>query len=153
MGREVKRVPLSFNWPLREVWDGYLMPKRLCEKDCDACESGYSPGAERRLGVPEVCSICDGYGSIERWPGQRAEAEAWERVEPPAGDGWQMWETTSEGSPISPVFETAEALADWLAESFVSMFGSTAATRQQWLSIITGESFAHVQIAPGVVII
>ena len=22
-----------------------------------------------RLGVPEVCSVCDGHGSVERWPG------------------------------------------------------------------------------------
>lgn len=35
--------------------------------------------------------------------------------DPPAGDGWQLWETTTEGSPISPVFPTAEDLATWMA--------------------------------------
>lgn len=61
-----------------------------------------------------ACSRCDGEGEQERYPGQRAEREAWEPTEPPTGEGWQLWETVSEGSPISPVFATAEELAQWL---------------------------------------
>lgn len=67
-----------------------------------------------REGQRYTCSTCDGRGSLEAYPGQRAEAEAWEPTEPPAGDGWQLWETVSEGSPISPVFADAEGLAQWL---------------------------------------
>lgn len=37
------------------------------------------------------------------------------RREPPEGEGWQVWETVSEGSPISPVFATAEELARHLS--------------------------------------
>jgi hypothetical protein len=106
----------------------------------------------KRLGITLGCGTCEGHGSIEKYPGQRAEAEAWEWSEPPTGEGWQMWETTSEGSPSSPVFATAEELASWLAETGASMFGSTTATRAEWLRIITGEDFAHVEIAPGVVV-
>lgn len=62
-------------------------------------------------GLSDTCDTCGGYGTVEAHPGQRA---AWERTDPPAGDGWQLWETVSEGSPISPVFPTAEGLADWL---------------------------------------
>lgn len=36
------------------------------------------------------------------------------RTEPPAGDGWQVWETVSDGSPITPVLPTAEALVEYL---------------------------------------
>lgn len=106
-------------------------------------------------GLPDdwgLCPTCNGHASIEKYPGQRAEAEAWEPTEPPTGDGWQMWETTSEGSPISPVFATADALATWLADTGASLFGSTTAPREQWYRIITGEDFAHVEIAPGVVV-
>ena len=46
MGREVKRVPLDFDWPLDELWDGFLLPKRLHERSCEACEHGYSPEAK-----------------------------------------------------------------------------------------------------------
>lgn len=68
-----------------------------------------------REGVNDTCATCGGYGSLEAYPGQRAEAEAWEPTEPPTGDGWQLWETVSEGSPISPVFGSAEELAHWMS--------------------------------------
>lgn len=67
-----------------------------------------------REGVPDTCTTCDGHGSQEAYEGQRAEAEAWENTEPPTGEGWQLWETVSEGSPISPVLTDAEGLAQWL---------------------------------------
>lgn len=78
-----------------------------------------------RAGQAINCADCDGHGSIERYPDQRAEAEEWEPTDPPEGDGWQLWETVSEGSPISPVFATAEETAlkfvnDGWAPSFVA---------------------------------
>lgn len=232
MGREVKRVPLDFDWPMKQTWGGYLMPDELSEARCPDCRNGGTAaydwlqkvayviagladdgqreqelgrdmhpwlvplrqisygydtprpsaqfaefadglapnvqgdrimgrdvyGMQRALiaaaGLPErwgICPTCDGYGSVEHYRGQRAEAEAWESTEPPTGDGWQMWETTSEGSPMSPVFATADELAQWLADSGASLFGSATAPKAQWLAIITGEDFAHVEIAPGVV--
>lgn len=231
MGRQTKRVPLDFDWPQGETWEGYLMPDRFNETKCPDCENGSTADGEllqgiaymivgladdvvaqergrdlhpylrplhdisyvsgrprptpkfeelvkglmpqdrgydlfgrqpyemaRRLlelaGLPKdwgTCPTCKGYGSVEKYPGQRAEAEAWEYVEPPTGDGWQMWETASEGSPMSPVFATAEELARWLADSGASVFGRHTATRGEWLDIIEGRELAAVQIAPGVV--
>jgi hypothetical protein len=69
-----------------------------------------------REGAEETCQTCQGHASTEAYPGQRAEAEAWEPTDPPTGDGWQLWETVSEGSPISPVFSTAEGLARWMSD-------------------------------------
>ena len=68
-----------------------------------------------RANEPETCDRCAGHGSTERYPGQRAEAEVWEATEPPPGDGWQLWSTTTEGTPMSPVFATPEALARWMS--------------------------------------
>jgi len=62
-----------------------------------------------------TCATCGGHGSVEKYQGQRAESETWEPKGPPAGDGWQLWETVSDGSPISPVFGTDEGLAAWMA--------------------------------------
>lgn len=70
-----------------------------------------------REGLPSVCETCEGHGGIELWSGQRAEAEEWERIEPPTGEGWQLWETVSEGSPISPVFAEPEYLAKWMSST------------------------------------
>lgn len=69
-----------------------------------------------REGVSDTCSRCEGHATLEAYPGQRAEAEAWEPVQPPAGAGWQLWETVSEGSPVSPVFATAGELAQWMSD-------------------------------------
>jgi hypothetical protein len=251
VSREVKRVPLDFEWPLDKTWSGYIWPDKFHENQCPDCESGRSPRgqylhdmwygnvpfhpsdtgstvltpetpavrafaernvasapdfygsgayavymegrrlanlwngmwshhltqedvdaliAEGRLmdfthtcdrkngwqpivpapvvtaaevnewslrgmghdslnahyvvdarcereGVPLRCATCNGNGSLEAYPGQRAEAEAWERTDPPAGDGWQLWETVSDGSPITPVFAAPEELARYMTRS------------------------------------
>ena len=236
MGRVAKRVPMDFDWPTGQTWEGYLMPDHLCEPECGTCGGdGLTPEARaiadtfyphqiewgalawhdkigqaevdhllkkgrlrtwvpgedgergkweklprtaadvnaqqrgggldghdainrwilvkfrcKRLGIPMSCEACKGRGCIEAYPGQRAEADAWEPTEPPTGEGWQMWETTSEGSPCSPVFATAEELASWCVDG-ATVFGRYRAGRDEWLRIITGEDFAHVTIAPGVV--
>lgn len=255
--RDVRRVPLDFDWPLGEVWAGYLLPDSLSEERCGACGgSGYSTHAswlrnrwygyvpfdpaetgstpltpdtpevrafaERnvsrapdyygtseeavvqeatrladmwngqwnhhldqddvdalhaagrlrgvpdaadlvnrwsiegfghdainchvviearcaREGVPYTCDACGGAGSMERYPGQRAQAEAWEPTDPPAGDGWQLWETTTEGSPKSPVFKTPEELAAWCADH-ATVFADMRATYGEWLRMIVGDT-------------
>lgn len=45
-----------------------------------------------------------------------------------------MYEDTTEGTPISPAFETPELLARWLADTGASAFGGSPATYEQWLS-------------------
>lgn len=49
---------------------------------------------------------------------------------------FQMYENTSEGTPISPVLATAEELARWLADNEASSFGDMTATYEQWLTLI-----------------
>lgn len=36
MGRELKRVPLDFMWPMKAVWKGYINPYRSVK--CKACD-------------------------------------------------------------------------------------------------------------------
>ncbi len=79
-----------------------------------------------RAGEPRTCPICDGHGGIESYPGQRAEEAAWEPTEPPTGEGYQLWQTMSEGGPCSPVFSSPEDLADWIIDSGKDLHGSTA---------------------------
>lgn len=233
MGREARRVPLDFDWPIGEVWEGYLMPDNLSPPECDDCDGTGTTSAHQWVAAcasmillltddlraqeqgrpmhsyfdefssvaygtrptPDIaelteglagrsglrgmghdaldrwaatdkiieaagldpkawgkCQACAGHGDIEAYPGQRAEAEAWEPTDPPTGEGWQMWQTTSEGSPQTPVFATAEELADYCAETKASWFGSTPASREDWLNSFTGSAIGGmVQIAPGVV--
>ncbi|MFF8610875.1 hypothetical protein ACF06X_33755 [Streptomyces sp. NPDC015346] len=276
MGREVRRVPLNFDWPLKKVWDGFLMPDGLDETPCAHCKGGWSSSAEAlkdlwygyilfdpastgstplrhdtpavraraernvaqapdfygtgeravvregqrladlfnaqwahhlnqddvdalvaenrlhdfthtwsretgwqkrepavvptaaqvnewsltgfghdtinqmvcvqarcaREGLPVYCAECDGRGSFEAYPGQRAEAEAWEPTGPPEGEGWQLWENVTEGSPISPVFPTAEALAAWMSDP---------ARGKRWVPPATAAAFIADGWAPSFV--
>lgn len=281
MGRELKRVPLDFQWPTNEVWEGYLTPDRLIEPHCPDCKKGYSPHAEHlfdlwyghvpfdpastgstplradtpavrafaernianapdfygtseddvrreaqrladlwngswshhlaqedvdalveadrlwdftrtwspetrwqkiepavtptaeqvnewslrsfghdsinasvvirarceREGVADLCSRCEGHGSTEAYPGQRAEADAWERTEPPEGDGYQLWETTSEGSPTSPVFATLDELCEYAAKHCTT-FASNTASAEGWRSMLTEGIVGATAICP-----
>jgi len=169
MGREIYRVPLDFNWPLRKVWQGFLNPYW---KQCAHCGgTGATPGdrwfnkwleefqisatnptdANRNARAKELhelfvalsgepkgvvllewgqtfslkqklleiaglpgwgrCTICDSTGIDAA---VKAKYEAWEEELPPEGEGYQLWETVSEGSPISPVFPTKETFVDYL---------------------------------------
>ena len=55
---------------------------------------------------------------------------------------FMMYEDTSEGTPISPAFATAEELARWLADNNASAFANQTASYDAWLSTIN-RGFAH----------
>lgn len=78
--------------------------------------------------------------------------EEFEWVEPPTGEGYQIWEDTSEGSPITPVFKTAEELAEYCEREGVSWFGSYTAKKENWLRLIKKSEPATVEVAPGVIV-
>jgi hypothetical protein len=84
-----------------------------------------------KAGVSDTCATCGGNGSLERYPGQREEADNWEPTEPPEGEGWQVWETVSEGSPISPVFAEREQLIEWLMSPAYTWGASRPLSREQ----------------------
>ncbi|MGV3723624.1 MAG: hypothetical protein ACO1SX_22230 [Actinomycetota bacterium] len=101
---------------------------------------------------PETWGICPHCKGDAIDPEVVAAYNAWTETEPPEGEGYQLWETTSEGSPISPVFSTPEALADWCTEN-ASIFGGEKASRETWWRMITGENSLEAGsmglIAPG----
>jgi hypothetical protein len=86
----------------------------------------------KAAGLPEnwgTCAICNGHAIH---PDDIEASEAWEETEPPEGDGWQLWETTSEGSPVSPVFATPEELANWCADN-ATAFADFRWSAAEWL--------------------
>lgn len=219
MGREIKRVPLDFDWPLRKTWEGFVNPHYDHRRSCPFCDgSGYNAGtklisdswcpdhdfiyyrrkprwepwrgkftqeevdllvsndylrdlthifvpgarkpAERwkrrpdlggptaedvnalvqnephnigvleggsryiltkhrakKAGVYGMCEHCGGDGNVWRTLKDKEKMEAWEETPLPKGAGWQYWENVSEGSPLSPVFEHPDDLAEWLVEN------------------------------------
>ena len=82
---------------------------------------------------------------LKRVPKQ--QYEDWQETEPPAGDGYQLWENCSEGSPVSPVFATLDELCAW-AEDHATTFGSFRATKAEWKSMLE-EDFVHATDVQG----
>ena len=225
MSREIKRVPLTFDWPLDKTWEGYINPFYVL---CEACLQGQTwagwwlqkicyllsmmadasvsdepmhpwlyefpmapyelrpemkalyPSGSGKMppreayelmrptpdmaalfdGITKIvhegkphtlfnsrsqdeykvyralvraskvkdfghCKACDGTGIKPEFQKQH---EAWRRTDPPEGDGWQVWQTVGEGSPITPVFPTAETLVDYLS-TYGTIWDQERATR------------------------
>jgi hypothetical protein len=255
MGRQLRRVPMDFDWPLNQVWKGYISPYRMCK--CSACcnHPMHSPeywdysdynglycgmfrdtesantarqhvltavtaenfddlarrfrerlikvfgedcrnkyyGAEEHpyyydggfekfcelLAIDDVddmlgmmtlklwrrhgefisgitalaegnttwCRACLGTGGW--WLSKEIEQKneefyEKERYEPPTGDGFQLWETTSEGSPTSPIFETIEALCEWCAQN-ATTFARFKASAEQWREMLDDGFVCHTE--------
>lgn len=112
MGRELRRVPLDFDWPINKIWFGYL--NHPCNGECDDCKHyAKLKGLKfRKYGCPDF------------------------ELDPPEGEGYQLWETTTEGSPISPVFASCVELAAW-CEDGATVFGSEKISKAEWLRAFT----------------
>ena len=63
---------------------------------------------------------------------------------------YQMYETCSEGTPISPKFAIPEDLARWLADNRASSFADMTATYEEWLRMITGPGWSVSAASDGV---
>ena len=138
MGRELKRVPLDFDYPLHKVWYGYYMNyiptcKSTKEEYCEQCKA-----FARIKGIKLTdfnCPKLDDY-FVE------AVAKLKELCEPPTGEGYQLWETTSEGSPVSPVFASLDELCEWCEEN-ATTFASFKATKEQWKEMLLNDFVCH----------
>lgn len=152
MGREARRVPPDWQHPInqeRPTWpdggtryepmfDGRSYERELREwaegavKWCDGLREGFEPGGEKW--VPR---LPDDGKAYEDWAGT---APLHQNYMPVFAEGtathWQMYETCSEGTPISPVMASPEELARWLADTGASSFGSMTATYEAWLALI-----------------
>ncbi len=132
MGREVKKVHLDFDWRKKtednegycEIWKGYILDTIKCFL-CDGTSKN-TKGKE--------CPLCEGDGKVRP------------RIEPPncwwdeKKNGFQIWEDTTEGSPVSPVFKKPEDLAKWMVENDTSIMAGTS--YKAWLKMIKEEGSA-----------
>lgn len=146
MGREARKVPA--NWQHPKDSSGHYVPlfggslsQRLAEWEEGAAQ--WAAGFRRNYlsDLPKFVPKQERHEGItyEKWAGAKPEAADympdWSETE---RTHYQMYETCSEGTPISPVMETPEALADWLFANCASFFGDTTASRSHWFGVITG---------------
>lgn len=98
-----------------------------------------------KIGKSHLCPHCNGIG--EDWQHEKAKElyEGWVNYDPPTGDGFQLWTTTSEGSPMTPVFETLDLLCEYCERENISKFGRFTATKQEWMEMLNDGLVIHKQ--------
>ena len=94
-----------------------------------------------RYGVAAECLSCGGRATVPD-PELEKLIDGWKRREPPLGPGFQLWSTTGDGHPLSPVFEDIETLSSW-AESNATTFGYERATVTEWRVMLESGFIYH----------
>lgn len=143
MGREVRRVPPNWKHPSRLNYGSrgieqryiplYPWPYLVAREDWLTQLDKWRSGTHKYQ-VEWGCSG-DAWDHIGMPPRREEHMPDWPRQ---VCTHYQMYENTSEGTPISPVMETPEELARWLADNGVSSFVDMTATYEQWLPICKG---------------
>ena len=64
---------------------------------------------------------------------------------------YQMYETTTEGTPISPVMSSPEELARWLVDNEADAFAGQPASYEAWLRMCRGGYAPSMVITNGVI--
>lgn len=112
MTREMRRVPADWSHPVDA--HGAYIPLFRADKRADYASE-----------APEDRPADDAF--MPEW----TDAEA---------THYMMYETTTEGTPISPAFATAEELAQWLTDARASVFADQTADFDHWMAVIRGEN-------------
>ena len=73
---------------------------------------------------------------VENDDDARPSSERMPEPDPNAKLGWCMYETCSEGTPISPVCGSETELARWLADHRAPAYGTETATYEEWLRAV-----------------
>ena len=135
MGREIRMVPVGWKHPKRN--NGNLIPLH----DGDSFDSlveewkrekeEWNLSSTTKHGYEKTCE------TYEEYAGGIPIKDDYMLVGVPDCDRTMlmMYESCSEGTPISPSFETPEELARWLTDNGASAFGSQTATYEQWLNV------------------
>jgi len=84
----------------------------------------------KHLGIYGHCEYCED-GQIWQSNEIKKLNEDWSSFEPPTGEGFQLWNTATEGHPMSPVFKTLKELCDYLEKEKVSVFGHQTWTKEE----------------------
>ena len=132
MGREIRRVPPNWEHPQNTVWDPWrnvevVQYQPMYDRDVQSRMDEWLAGYQKwltgefnkvRQENPDLTySEAEPYRAFCDWEGEPPDPKYYR---PKWTDGeatwFQVYETVSEGTPVSPPFETAEELAQYLAD-------------------------------------
>jgi hypothetical protein len=114
MGREIRRVPANWDHPKQERYPDRFQPM-FDETFETAAKNWKESFAEWESGVrPSYCSEDSATLEYWEWDGTPPDREYYRPWKDEEATWYQAWETVSEGTPVSPPFETQAELVDYL---------------------------------------
>lgn len=155
MGREIRRVPVNWEHPKRERWDAFhnrsvssFQPlyDRSFKDACDQWIADFKAFmSENPSGVKTWGENNKNESVFWEWETTPPDRE-WYRPEWSSEDttAYQIYENVSEGTPVSPVFQTQEEMKTWLMDEWE--LSETAADH----FIKTEYSFSMIMTSDGI---
>lgn len=118
MGREIRMVPPNWEHPKvirRDGREGY-QPMRNQRFEDAAKEWKEEFMAWERGERPDYCDEESARLEFWEWNGEPPDREYYQTWNPEDATWYQVWETVSEGTPVTPPFATKQELIDYLVE-------------------------------------
>ena len=144
MSRRMRRVPPGWEHPrdhngrYKPLFEGpYSKAAAEWDEERAQWDAGFIRDFDGTGWEPRTNSqIAMDCSDFDEWHGARpTELEYMPAFPEGSATHCQMYEETSEGTPISPVFATPEQLAAWLAENHASAWGGMEASYADWLAM------------------
>lgn len=126
---------MNFYYPTSIVWCGYSSEylKYCPHRRNGECEQCRKKAKDRGIPICNTPGELNGCPLFHEYYGVPQSAPV--NTDPPIGEGYQLWEFTSEGSPQSPVFSSLHELCEW-CEKNATVYGKSKATRERWYDIL-----------------
>jgi hypothetical protein len=143
MGRELRKVPANWQHPKKDNGEYYPM---FDEYYGDALEEWIKENEQWEDGThsdlidkPELKEI---YPFYAMWGGNPPDVEYYQTKKylPEELTHIQLYQNTSEGTPISPIFKSdeLEKLCEWAAENCTT-FANLKATKEEWFKMLSDD--------------
>ena len=124
MGRQIRRVPADWMHPKNDK--GHIIPMHdHFPYNEEEIEEGLADGWLDNEPPNYGCDVMPQWSDEER-------------------THFQLYENTTEGTPLTPVFATPEEVARYAADNHVSTFGSMTATYEEWLPLCRSRGYGSV---------
>lgn len=153
MGREIRRVPKGWEHPRDEQGRFISLHDQTYE---DAAQEWWDAALKWQLGdvAKSENKYRKEYPWYWDWSSPPPTKESYRPAFTAPADHFQIYETVSEGSPVSPVFESKEAMIAWMTQPIDRSSEYNVGEDWQCMQGMTrkqAESFCEDESAPSLV--
>jgi hypothetical protein len=119
--REIRKVPSWWQHPMTRNWRGHdeFVPlfRNTWKEQCERIGKEFS-----QSGGVTIQRTCEAEHTPEFTDAEKTH--------------YQMYETETAGTPISPVFPTTDEMIAWLVDNRVGYFAGHPGTRDDWCNLV-----------------